>query len=306
MHFDVSFQVSDRALPANFGKVQTASDGGYERGYAKGYGEGETAAKAEAEAHNEEILTNCNTVLLTKGAETAETLEQVPQRIGEVQSYSEGYDVGLEAGKKSEYDRFWDEYLSPPGYITWGYRFAGIGWNDRTFNPPADIVPTGSATMMFAACGITDLKALCNKSGIVIDFSKATSFSQIFSDCNITHVGVIDTRSASNANYILFNATNMVTVDKIILKSDGSQTFTNGFNSTRSLQNIVFEGVIGKSISFPLSVLLTDVSVQSIIDHLADLTGQTAQTLTFHATVGGTLTAEQKATITAKNWTLVY
>ena len=45
---------------------------------------------------------------------------------------------------------------------------------------------------------------------------------------------------------------------------------------------------------------------QSIIDGLADLTGSTAQTLTLHATVGGKLTDEQKATITAKNWTLVY
>lgn len=305
MHFDVSFQVSDRALPANFGKVQTASDGGYERGYAKGYGEGETAAKVEAEAANAVILTDCNAVLLTKGAETAETLEHVPQRIGEIKSYTEGYDVGLEAGKKSEYDRFWGEYLNPAGYATWGYRFAGAGWNDRTFKPPADIVPTNSATMMFASCGVTDLVALCKKCGISIDFSRATSFSQTFSDCNITHVGVIDTRSASNANFILFNATNMVTVDKIILKSDGSQTLNSGFNNTRALQNIAFDGVIGKSISFANSNLLTDVSVQSIIDALKDLTGQ-AQTLTFHATVGGTLTAEQKATITAKGWTLVY
>jgi endonuclease I len=47
-------------------------------------------------------------------------------------------------------------------------------------------------------------------------------------------------------------------------------------------------------------------SVQSIVDALKDLTGATAQTLTFHADVGGKLTDAQKATITAKNWTLVY
>ena len=52
--------------------------------------------------------------------------------------------------------------------------------------------------------------------------------------------------------------------------------------------------------------LLSTETIQSIIDGLADLTDGTAQTLTLHATVGAKLTDEQKATITAKNWTLVY
>lgn len=217
------------------------------------------------------------------------------------------YNEGVEAGKKAEYDRFWDEYLNTKqSYVSWGYRFAGHGWNEYTFKPPCDIVPEGSASGMFMMSGIRDLKVLCDQLGVVVDFSKATSFPQIFSDSSLNHVGVIDTRSASNVNHILFNARNMVTVDKIILKSDGSQIFTGGFNNADQLQNITFEGVIGNSISFNHSSLLTDASIQSIIDHLKDLTGETAQTLTFHATVGGKLTAEQKAAITAKNWTLVY
>ena len=52
--------------------------------------------------------------------------------------------------------------------------------------------------------------------------------------------------------------------------------------------------------------LLEDGTIQSIIDGLADLTGATAQTITFHADVGAKLTDAQKAAITAKNWTLVY
>ena len=51
---------------------------------------------------------------------------------------------------------------------------------------------------------------------------------------------------------------------------------------------------------------LSDETIQSIIDGLADLTEQTTQTITFYATVGAKLTDEQKATITAKNWTLAY
>lgn len=60
------------------------------------------------------------------------------------------------------------------------------------------------------------------------------------------------------------------------------------------------------SISFYNCANLIPKSVQAIIDGLADLTGGTTQTLTLHATVGGKLTDEQKATITAKNWELVY
>lgn len=50
----------------------------------------------------------------------------------------------------------------------------------------------------------------------------------------------------------------------------------------------------------------SDETIQSIIDGLADLTGQDTKTITFHATVGEKLTDTQKATITAKNWTLAY
>lgn len=212
-----------------------------------------------------------------------------------------------EEGRNAEYLKFWEEYLNPSvGYITWGSRFAGSAWNDKTFKPPVDIVPTGSAAMMFYLSNITDLKALCDKIGIVVDFSKTPSFAQAFSDSGITHVGVIDTRAAATADYIFYRAQNLVTVDKIILKQDGSQALNNAFTSADALRDIAVEGVIGKSISFPNSSLLTSASVQSVIDHLKDLTGQTAQTVTFHNTVGNNMTAAQKAAITAKNWTLVY
>lgn len=54
-----------------------------------------------------------------------------------------------------------------------------------------------------------------------------------------------------------------------------------------------------------LSANLSDVSIDSIIGGLADLTGVEAKTLTLNG-VGPKLTDAQKATITAKNWTLVY
>ena len=71
------------------------------------------------------------------------------------------------------------------------------------------------------------------------------------------------------------------------------------------LEEIRFvENSIPISIPFNPCGLLSDASVQSIIDGLMDLTGQTAQTITFHADVKAKLTDEQIATITSKNWTI--
>lgn len=64
------------------------------------------------------------------------------------------------------------------------------------------------------------------------------------------------------------------------------------------------KGSIYKNFEFSSQKNLTTETVQNIIDGLADLTGQTAQTITFHKDVKAKLTEEQIATITSKNWTL--
>lgn len=47
MNIDVVFQENECSFDANFGQVQTASDGGYERGYEAGYEEGLAARTYE-------------------------------------------------------------------------------------------------------------------------------------------------------------------------------------------------------------------------------------------------------------------
>ena len=73
-----------------------------------------------------------------------------------------------------------------------------------------------------------------------------------------------------------------------------------------SLEEIrVVPGSIHVSLGFGTSAKLSDASVQSIIDGLADLTGQTTQTLDLHVSNQQKLTNEQIATITQKNWSVV-
>lgn len=84
-------------------------------------------------------------------------------------------------------------------------------------------------------------------------------------------------------------------------------TTSSAFQSASSLETIRFKaGTIQKAISFNVSSKLTNATIQNIIDGLADLTGATAQTLTLHATVGAKLTDAQKASASAKNWTISY
>jgi hypothetical protein len=187
------------------------------------------------------------------------------------------YNDGVEAGRKAEYDAFWDEFQRKGGEANYYYAFSYDKFNDTNYNPKYDIVCSSGANTssqyMFLSAPITDTK--------VAIYANGNAASYAFSGCTDLH-----------------------TIRKLVVHD--SLSYNTTFGGCRALVNISFEGVIGKNISFSVSSLLSDTSIQSIIDHLKDLTGATAQTLTFHATVGGKLTPEQKAAITAKNWTLVY
>lgn len=90
---------------------------------------------------------------------------------------------------------------------------------------------------------------------------------------------------------------------------DISESTNNGlaFNMNYALKEVRFVPLcINKNISFNHSSQLSDVSIQSIIDGLADLTGQTAQTLSVHKDVKANIKANEEwlTAITSKNWTL--
>ena len=86
--------------------------------------------------------------------------------------------------------------------------------------------------------------------------------------------------------------------------STNNSTFLSGCSALEEIRFVA--GCLKVNTNFsPCSKLSSD-SIQSIIDGLADLTGQTAQTLTFHKDVAAKLTQAQMDAISAKNWTLVY
>lgn len=210
--------------------------------------------------------------------------------------------IGYEEAQKAEYDALWDIAQAQVNYI--GF-FAGRSWTDEKFKPRFPITFTSNCAQVFYNSGIQNLCKCIEDAGVDVKFERITSASSMFSYSQITHLPSLDfSTTTANLSSTFSGCSKLQSIEKIIV---GEATgYSGAFTGCSALVHIIFEGVIGKVVSFSDSPLLDDESIQSIIDHLKDLTGTTAQTLTFHADVGAKLTQTQKDAISAKNWTLVY
>lgn len=183
--------------------------------------------------------------------------------------YHKGYAVGKAEGELVQgTDKFWDDYQSSGSRVDYNYGFSGAGWTNSLFKPKYDIKPT-KANSIFYESQITDLKGLLEDLGITLDFSNCTAFTYITNGSKITRLGTIDTRKTSTLDYLLYGSINLTSVDKIILRDTGAQSFTSTYSFGRctKLSEIRFDGVIGKSINFKDCPLSVD-SMIDIISHL--------------------------------------
>lgn len=189
------------------------------------------------------------------------------------------YNKGVSDGKQSQYDEFWDSYQDFGNRMHYGQAFGGKGWNKNTFKPKYDIKPKISSTHMFRD-GLEDIpngdlvEYLANLNPpIQLDFSQCTSFIETFYYTTIKRVGVIDTRSANSVNGTFghMSVKGLETIDLLILRDDGSQTFTaTTFTGANNLKNITIQGVIGQpNITLKDFKLLTKASIKSFIDALS-------------------------------------
>lgn len=197
------------------------------------------------------------------------------------QKYSTGKQAGIEQGKQAQYDEFWDEYQNYGNGRIFNMMFASSCWNDKTFKPKYSMKHASSANAMFANSRITDLQAILERQRVTIDFSLCFSFANLLQDSTITHIGEVNTLSSSALTNIFYYANNLVTVNLLKLKSNGTQTFSNSFYNAVKLENIAIEGVIGNNIDFSACPLTKD-SIISVIGHLSATT--TGKTLTLKKT----------------------
>jgi hypothetical protein len=225
-----------------------------------------------------------------------------------------GIDDVFDAGAQSEYDRFWDRMQHYGERTSYYQAFCVSTFPLDEFKPKYDMYVT-NAGYMFAYWNTSrkegydiwkwlDLRQ--ESIGVVLDFSAATSFQSCFQgNYQLVAVGTFDTRNATALSSTFYYAQNLHTIEKLILKDDGSQTFSNPFLVCNALENIVVEGKIGNAVSFTNSTKLTHDSLMSIIGALLDISGTgTTKTLTLGTTNLKKLTDAEKKIATDKGWTL--
>lgn len=206
----------------------------------------------------------------------------------------------FEAGKKAEYDAFWGAYQNEGRRRDYYCGFTGTGWTNETFKPKYDMKPT-NAYQMFRSAHVS--KDLVDDFEVDVDFSECTNMQYVFMFSWFSRVGVVDTRLAASLQGLFQNNTYTKTVDKLVLKTEGTQTFLNAFSGSTALESITIEGAIGNNIDFSACSKLTHDSLMSIINHL-----QTKASGSFVLTLGttnlGKLSDAEKAIATERGWTL--
>ena len=217
---------------------------------------------------------------------------------------------GIESGSGGDswYDTFWDSYQENGERIGYAYGFCGSGWNDTTFKPkylPKWIDTTTTVGLntsyIFAYCKITNLADRLRECGISeINLDSGANCSNVFQYSTITRLPKI--KLPKKPQSVFYYATKLEIIEELYFSENIITDIV--FRDCSKLREVNVSGTIPLSFNASQSPLLTEEDVANTIEHLADLTGKTAQTITFHADVKAKLTEEQIATITNKNWTL--
>ena len=204
----------------------------------------------------------------------------------------QGIEQGLEQGRQEEWSDFWDVFQSKGNRVEWDYQFKGSYWNGNTFKPKYNMKVVTAGNMFSSNNGSPAIDLRKEALGVEIDFSKCTFFNNIFGyQSVISAIGVLDTRASSNLYNLFVYGTSLHTVEKLILKDDGSQTNLI-MNGCSSLKHITVEGKIGTNFNLQSSPL-TKVSIESIISCLST------------NTTGKTLTLKKSAVNSAFAWNFV-
>lgn len=208
----------------------------------------------------------------------AEKLEQLAENVPKV----------YESGRTAEREAFWNAYLADNSYTTYQVaRFSGNGWNDTTFYPNQDLhVKYGYHWFYYNM--VTNLKERLAECGVTLDFSEARDVGSMFEGAVTTELPEVDMSHVATGlqcQRLFCQCEKLVTIDKLILKMDGSNGFANSFTKCTALQNITIEGVIGQDLDIHWSPLTAE-SVRSILNAMTeDSTLATGKKVTFASSV---------------------
>lgn len=226
------------------------------------------------------------------------------------------YENVYDAGKKAEYDKFWDACQNYGNRTNYTYGVCGYTFNADNFYPKYDIRPSNASRMFYSwrdTGGIPhqigfNLAERLKECNVVLDTSQPCILELTFAYSDFGELPAIDMTNATNLTGT-FNACNVLKkIEKIISGENTPFVSSSTFKSCGALQDVVFEGVIGQNgLNLQWSTRLTHDSLMSVINCLQDKTSDTSGT-TWIVTLGTTnmakLTVDELAIAKNKGWTV--
>ena len=214
-------------------------------------------AKKKYEEANIEAI--ADTIREKTGTEKTYKTKDMAEGVGEV----------FEAGKRAEYDMFWDAVTH--NWTRTDYRW-GLRWKCQYIRPPRKIIPTGSQGICYMFCDNPDLLKI---EKAYFDFSKKSIPNQtagyygnqrVFANCrNLVEIEDIGMQAAYYDG-TFYDCLNLEKIE--IIRSQEDTLYNNeAFGYCSKLKDLVVEGVIGTNFNIrysPLSI----ASLKSIIKHL--------------------------------------
>ena len=241
---------------------------------------------------NEKMTAIADAIRDKTGGTEALTLDGMAENISEV----------YEAGKKAEYDEFWDNVGTRSDY-----RFAGTSWTKYTFKPTKDFKVGRSSFYYHNWQGSPyNLAVQLEELGVTMTII-STGVQEAFRYAWFTRIPKLDFTPCSGMfDRVFYGDVPLVTIDKIILPPEGKITSFNApFGNCSGLENITFEGVIDRSISFSASPL-TVASMKNIISCLKNYAGtdnEGVYSVTFTSACKTALEAEGNTSPNGNTWT---
>ena len=204
------------------------------------------------------------------------TIDTYPDKVRAISAGGDtetAYNEGVEAGKKSQHEEFWENYLGSKTV----YSYAFCYWEDLVFYPTLDIILSFDAQRVFMSFNYVsrkpfNLKERLEQCGVTLDTSGVSSASYMFASSYISEIPELNFTKTTKLDGVFNLCSCLETIEKIILKDDGTQTFVTSTFNTTTLKNIIVEGKMGTDITFQ-SCPLTVASMKSVITHLVNHSG---------------------------------
>lgn len=232
----------------------------------------------------------CTVAVKARAITTAKALKDAPVIVRdengafmatvEIEPATDVYNEGLEEGRKTEYDRFWDAYQQNGNRTSYFCAFAGSCWTPETFKPkyPIKIVETTSsqtnAKRMFqyfarGQKGTTGATA-CTLTPDIVDFSECRNPADTFANAWFDEV-TVDFGNATSLSGTFAGGDGGGGISKINIRvTEKATSFSNAFNYASTLKDLIFtdDSVIAASIDVKRSPL-SKASFKSIAKALS-------------------------------------